>query len=104
MPDHRRRIETDLPTLILNSPADIDVITCRPKSRVKASYFQQLCFAKCHVAAGDVFSVAIVKQDMHGPTRSVRHTFGNRSVTRRSYVWTTHCHVRGSHKGRCQIS
>src|SRR5258707_8587969 len=39
MPDHRRRIEADLPTLILNSPADIDVITCRPKSRVKASYF-----------------------------------------------------------------
>src|SRR5438309_3626883 len=71
MPDHRRGIEPQRPTLLLQAPADIHVVTRDAKLRVKSANRLQTRPAERHVAAGNVFRFAIRKQDMRGAARRV---------------------------------
>src|SRR6266478_8338266 len=59
MPDESGRTESDLAAALLQSPAEIDVVACLFKQRIKTAGFLQGRFIKGHVAAGNVLGQTI---------------------------------------------
>src|SRR5207237_9654435 len=64
VPDDRRGIEHQRPTLLLQTPTDIHVVTGDAKLRVKSANRLQARLAERHIAARNVFRLAIGKQDV----------------------------------------
>ena len=69
MPDERRWAEADLVSGLLQSPADVHVITRFAIDRIKAADGDKRIFKERHVAAGNVFRLAIRQHHMRRATR-----------------------------------
>src|SRR6267378_1927428 len=54
VPHHRCRAEADRPALVLQAPADVDIVAGRAKARVEAADRDQRLLAIRHIAAGNV--------------------------------------------------
>src|SRR6187455_1544656 len=59
MPDNRSRAETERETLLLQPPADIDVVARDPELLVEAVDRLEACLSEGHVAAGDVLGLPV---------------------------------------------
>ena len=59
MPDHGRGAETDRPTPLPNSPADIHVISGDSELGIESADRLERRFTKSHVAAGNVLGLPI---------------------------------------------
>src|SRR5215207_6678844 len=64
VPDQRRRIEAEGPPPLLESPADIHVVTRHPESRVEAADRLELVFPEGHIAARNVFGYIVRQQEV----------------------------------------
>ena len=80
MPDQRRRVEAQRQPLLLQPPADVDVVAGDPELRVEAADRQQVGPAEGHVAAGDVLGLDVRHQHVHGSARGVGHAGGDRTL------------------------
>jgi len=69
VPDQRRRCETDLQPLGLQSPADVDIVTRTDIDRIEAVDRQQRVPSKRHVTARYMLCDAVVEHDVDRPTR-----------------------------------
>src|SRR5438105_12910189 len=63
MPDQCGRMKSDLPALLLDAPAEIDVITCHPVRRIISVNRNQTGAPVGAVATGNVLRFGIGKQD-----------------------------------------
>src|SRR6266404_2317992 len=74
------RAEAQFPTMFLQAPTHVDVVTSRSELSVKTTNCFKCGSQKGHVAAGDVFCFGISKQNMGRATGSVCHACSNKSV------------------------
>ena len=82
MPDHRRGIEPQRPTLLLQAPTDINVVTRDAELRIKSANRREARLAERHVTAGNVFRLAIGKQHVRGAAGRVGDAFGDGPIRR----------------------
>ena len=59
VPNHGGGVEAEFPALLLQAPAQIHVVPGNTELRVKASHRGQAAPAKSHIAARQVFGLAI---------------------------------------------
>src|SRR4029453_16804251 len=86
MPDHGCRAKANGPTLLLQAPAHIHVITSRTKLRIKPSNGLQGHFPKRHITPWDMLCFRIREEYVDGTTRGIRHTVGYQPVVRRGQI------------------
>src|SRR5262249_4417227 len=77
MPDKSRRTESNVVTCLLQSPADIDVVTRGAKNRIKTANFHQGPLVEGHVATGDMLGLAITEHHVSGTSRRYHHCRGH---------------------------
>ena len=86
MPDQGRRVKAQRPALLLQTPAEIDIVACDPKLGIKAPDGLQAVLPKGHVAPRDVLRDLIGEQHMHRTSRSIGHAVRNRAVAGRRHI------------------
>src|SRR5206468_1342953 len=86
MPDHCRRCEPELPSFLLNPPAEIDVIARDMKCRIKSADSFQRGSPERHVAAGNVLGDVVGEEDVNRSSRCVSDGVGNAAITWRRDV------------------
>src|SRR6266581_3327033 len=72
VPDDSRGAESQRPLTLLQPPAHVDVVAGHAKLRIEPANRLEGLLAECHVAARDVFSLAIAEQDMNRAARGAR--------------------------------
>ena len=72
MQDDRSRAEADRRPLLLETPADVDVVAGDPELRIEAPHRLQRLAPEGHVAPGDVLGDFVGEQDVGRPARSAR--------------------------------
>ena len=87
MPDDGRGTEAERPPLLLQPPTDVHVIARRVELRIEAADGLQRGDPKGHVAAGNVFGLAIGQQHMDRPPRGMGHAIGNQTIAGRRDIW-----------------
>src|SRR5688500_15990626 len=103
MPNHRRRIEADRPSGMLQAPADVDVVTGRTEFRVPTADISKRIGPKCAVATRNMFGGFVVQQDMYRSARSVCHALGDPTVSGRSNIRAADAGVLSVHEGEGQV-
>ncbi len=68
VPNHRRRAETDFVTLVLQTPANVDVIPGSSKNGIETGDSLERFTTESHVATGYMFSDFIIEQNVSGGT------------------------------------
>jgi hypothetical protein len=88
MPHKSRRREAEGVALLLEPPADIDIIACLPKNRVEPADLFECPFIEGHVAAGNVFGYAIGEHHVRGAARRDHDRSGDPGIFRRQKIVT----------------
>src|SRR5215212_5091956 len=83
MPHDRSRTERDYPSCLLNSPAEIDVVTGFSIFGIEPAYRVEGPTVKCHVTTRNMLGDYIRKQNMVWSARSSSNTRLNPILCRR---------------------
>ena len=86
VPNDRRWSETQRPTLLLQAPTDVYVVSCNSKTPIKATNRLQLFQAISHVAAWNMFSDFVRQKDMNRPSGRMRDGLCGKAIIRRRNV------------------
>src|SRR5262245_5157651 len=76
VPHHRGRAKPDLIPLVLQSPAQVDIVSSRAEHRVESANLFQSRLPERHIATGNMFSNFVVEQNVRWSSR--RHRYGRR--------------------------
>src|SRR5438309_7516018 len=77
MPDHGSRTEAQFPAALLQTPADIDIVTGNTEKGIKATDGLKARFTKGHIAAWNMFRLLVGEQDMNRTAWSIDDTLGS---------------------------
>ena len=102
VPNHRGWAEPQAPATLLQTPADIDIVSSHPKARIKTSDCAKPVQTEGHIAARDVFGNLVCEEDMHRSTGRVRYGIRDQSVSGRRYIRTTDPNVICAQEARCK--
>src|SRR5688572_15879553 len=97
MPDHRPRVKTDLPSMLEQAPANIDIISGCPEPRVKPPNRSKFLCSKRAIAPGDVLGVAMGNHHMSRTARRICDARSNRTVLRRRNIGSSYGSVIRGH-------
>ena len=86
MPDHSGRAESQRPAFHLQSPAHVHVVAGDVELRIESTDRLQRRAAKRHVAAGNMFGLAVGDEHVNRPARRVRDAARDEPVARRGNV------------------
>ena len=81
VPDDRRRTEAELPALVLQPPADVDIVARRPELRVEPANGHKGVPPEGHVAARDVLCLPIGEQHVDWPAGRVGHAVRDQPIS-----------------------
>ena len=80
VPDHRSSREPHGPSLFLQPPANINVVTGGPIQRVEAADRRQARTPECHIASGHMFGDLVGQENMKGPARRVCNALSDPTI------------------------
>src|SRR6185503_3686359 len=103
VPYQRRRAERQVPATILQTPADVNVVTRLVVDRVKASYLCERPPAKSHVAARYVLGDRVVEEHVRGTTGAASNALRNPAIVVRHDIRPTHSNCISRQKRLHQI-
>src|SRR5262245_28648058 len=104
VPNHRTGAISQSPSLLLKSPADIHIISSNAELRIESAYGFQRRFAESHIAAGDMFRLAIGQENVNRIAWRVSDALCYETITRRGDIGTAHTRVLHVHKCAREIS
>jgi hypothetical protein len=96
-------MEAERPALLLEPPADVDVVAGGAVLRIEAADGPESAAAESHVAARNVLGHLVAEQDVGGPAGRVRDALGDRSILGRHDVRTADAHVVAAREGASQV-
>src|SRR5712691_6244081 len=104
VPDHGRRIESQCPASLLQSPAHIDIVAGNTELRIKPPYGLEGSFPKRNVTDWNVFRLLVREQDVDWATGCVGNTIGDRAVASGGEVWPANSRVGRTHESGSKVS
>ena len=103
MPDDRGWAECDNPSGLLNSPAEIDVVSRLAIFRIEPADALERPAVKRHITSGNMLGDGIGEQNMIGTARRRRNARLNPISCRRRDVWSAHSGVVAAHECPNQV-
>ncbi len=83
VPDEASRTESDLEVVILQPPAQVNVVPCLAENRIEHPDLLQRPLIQGHVAARNVLGLPIRQHDVSGAAGGHHHRCGHARVFRR---------------------
>ena len=90
VPDKTGVTESELAASLLQTPADIHVVTRRAKHRIEPADFLQRPFVKHHVAAGNVLGLTVGQHDVGRSAGRDHHRRGHKRIIWRQKIVSAH--------------
>src|SRR5581483_9538016 len=86
MKDRSSRHKSQFGSLVLQPPAEVYIITGHAKLGIEPAHGLKRSFTKCHVAARNMFSLAVRKQNVDWPTGRIGNAICNQAIAGRGNV------------------